>query len=282
MKVVVTGANGQLGYDVLRALSEADIEYLGTTSDMMDITNESAVREVLISYKPDVVIHCAAYTNVDMAEEEAEACFLINATGTKYIAKVCQQIDAKLLYISTDYVFSGDGESFHKVDDIKEPRNIYGASKLAGENFVKEYVRKHFVVRTSWVFGSHGKNFVKTMIRLGQNKKEVKVVCDQVGSPTYTYDLAELIVSMIQSNKYGTYHAHNEGICSWADFARMIFKLKGMDTVVTDILTNEYITKATRPLNSRLDMSDLNKNGFRDLPSWKDALKRYMEYDVMD
>ena len=276
MKILVTGAGGQLGHDVIRFLETQELDYLGTTTDMMDITDKEEVFNVLLSYNPDVVVHCAAYTNVDKAEEEPDTCFLVNEYGTKNIAKACKQINAKLVYISTDYVFSGNGEDFYKTEDFTAPQNIYGLSKLAGEDCVKKYVDKYFIVRISWVFGSNGKNFVKTMIRLGRDNKIIKVVCDQIGSPTYTYDLAQLLVSMIQTEKYGVYHAHNEGTCSWAEFARTIFKFKQMDVIVEEVPTREYITKAVRPLNSRMETSALIKNGFMRLPPWKEALKRYL------
>lgn len=275
MKVLVTGSNGQLGYDVVRELTEQNIECLGTTRESMELTDEKSTYQLIFNYRPDVVIHCAAYTAVDKAEDEIELCRKINVEGTKYVAKACKSIDATMIYISTDYVFSGTGSEFYQVDDPKEPKNIYGQSKLDGEEIVQHILDKYFIVRISWVFGKHGNNFVKTMLRLGKIHKKLKVVGDQIGSPTYTYDLSKLLVSMAKSKQYGIYHAHNEGTCSWAEFAQSIFSLANLDVAVEAIPSHEYPTKAMRPLNSRLDTSLLGKNGFKILPKWQDALKRY-------
>ena len=276
MKVLVTGANGQLGQDVIRELKEQHIECLGTTRDMLDLTDEHSVHRLIIEYSPDIVVHCAAYTAVDKAEDEIELCRKVNVDGTKYVVDACKVIDAKLMYISTDYVFSGKGTSFYQINDEKGPINVYGQSKLDGEKIVKQYLDKYFIVRISWVFGIHGNNFVKTMLRLGESHSILRVVDDQIGSPTYTEDLSRLLVSMIQTDKYGIYQAHNEGVCSWAEFARTIFKLANMNVTVESIPSYEYPTKAIRPLNSRMDTSKLKKNGFYLLPVWEDALKRYI------
>ena len=277
MKVLVTGANGQLGQDVIRELKEQHIECLGTTRDMLDLTDEHSVHRLIIEYSPDIVVHCAAYTAVDKAEDEIELCRKVNVDGTKYVVDACKVIDAKLMYISTDYVFPGKGTSFYQINDEKGPKNVYGQSKLDGEKIVKQYLDKYFIVRISWVFGIHGNNFVKTMLRLGETHSILRVVEDQIGSPTYTEDLSKLLASMIQTDKYGIYQAHNEGVCSWAEFARTIFKLANMNVTVESIPSTEYPTKAIRPLNSRMDMSELKKNGFNLLPDWEDALKRCID-----
>ena len=276
MKVLVTGANGQLGQDVIRELKKQHIECLGTTRDMLDLTDEHSVHRLIIEYSPDIVVHCAAYTAVDKAEDEIELCRKVNVDGTKYVVDACKVIDAKFMYISTDYVFPGTGTSFYQINDEKGPKNVYGQSKLDGEEIVKQYLDKYFIVRISWVFGIHGNNFVKTMLRLGEIHSILKVVDDQIGSPTYTEDLSKLLVSMIQTDKYGIYQAHNEGVCYWAEFACTIFKLANMNVTVESIPSSEYPTKAIRPLNSRMDTSKLKKNGFYLLPDWEDALKRYI------
>ena len=276
MKVLVTGANGQLGQDVIRELKEQHIECLGTTRDMLDLTDEHSVHRLIIEYSPDIVVHCAAYTAVDKAEDEIELCRKVNVDGTKYVVDACKVIDAKLMYISTDYVFPGKGTSFYQINDEKGPKNVYGQSKLDGEKIVKQYLDKYFIVRISWVFGIHGNNFVKTMLRLGETHSILRVVEDQIGSPTYTEDLSKLLVSMIQTDKYGIYQAHNEGVCSWAEFARTIFKLANMNVTVESIPSSEYPTKAIRPLNSRMDTSKLIEYGFNKLPNWQDGLMRYI------
>ncbi|MDU3514010.1 MAG: dTDP-4-dehydrorhamnose reductase [Veillonella sp.] len=276
MKVLVTGANGQLGQDVIRELKEQHIECLGTTRDMLDLTDEHSAHRLIIEYSPDIVVHCAAYTAVDKAEDEIELCRKVNVDGTKYVVDACKVIDAKLMYISTDYVFPGTGTSFYQINDEKGPKNVYGQSKLDGEKIVKQYLDKYFIVRISWVFGIHGNNFVKTMLRLGETHSILRVVEDQIGSPTYTEDLSKLLVSMIQTDKYGIYQAHNEGVCSWAEFARTIFKLANMNVTVESIPSSEYPTKAIRPLNSRMDTTKLIECGFNKLPEWQDGLMRYI------
>lgn len=277
MKVLVTGVKGQLGYDVVNELVKRGHTAVGTDVEEMDITDAAKVREVLLSESPDAVIHCAAYTAVDAAEENVELCRKINAEGTENIAKVCQELDCKLLYVSTDYVFNGEGERPWEPYDEREPLNVYGQTKYEGELAVEKYVKKSFIVRIAWVFGVNGKNFIKTMLRLGKDHDELTVVADQIGSPTYTYDLAKLLVDMIESDKYGRYHATNEGLCSWYDFAVEIFRQAGMDVHVRPVTSAEYPAKAKRPHNSRMDKSRLDLNGFERLPHWKDALSRYLD-----
>ena len=277
MKVLVTGASGQLGYDVCEELKRRKVDYVGTSSGELDITDPEAVERTLQTIHPDAVIHCAAYTKVDQAEEEPEQCWAVNAAGTKNIAAVCRRIHAKMLYISTDYVFPGTGEQFYEPADPVGPVNTYGRSKLAGELAVQSLLDRYFIVRISWVFGKNGNNFVKTMLRLAETRTELNVVCDQIGSPTYTADLAPLLCDMIQTEKYGIYHATNEGTCSWAEFAESIFELAGKPVTVHPIPTSEYPTKAVRPLNSRMSKQRLKEHGFSMMPQWRDALKRYVE-----
>jgi dTDP-4-dehydrorhamnose reductase len=277
MKIFVTGASGQLGYDVCRELQARKIEYCGISSKELDITDQDAVFSALTAYQPDAVIHCAAYTKVDQAEDEPERCWAVNVDGTRNLALACRELGAKMLYISTDYVFSGTGERFYEVDDDVNPQNVYGASKLAGELAVKSLLEKYYIVRISWVFGKNGNNFVKTMLRLAETRSELNVVCDQIGSPTYTADLATLLCDMIQTEKYGTYHATNEGICSWAEFAEEIFRQAEKAVTVHPIPTSQYPTKATRPLNSRMCKKKLEEQGFSCLPAWRDGLRRYLK-----
>lgn len=277
MKILVTGANGQLGYDVVRELQKHNnIECFGATRQDFDIIDFKATKDFIFNYLPDVVIHCAAYTAVDKAEDERELCYKVNVSATKNIAEICKKIDAKMLYISTDYVFDGTKEGFYEIDDKPNPINVYGETKLLGEEAVQKILDKYFIVRISWVFGEHGNNFVKTMLRLGAEKKELNVVADQYGSPTYTVDLVPLLVEMIKTEKYGIYHATNEGVCTWAEFAEMIFEVAKMDVKVNCITTSEYPTKAKRPLNSKLSKICLEKNFYK-LPLWISALKRYIK-----
>lgn len=277
MRILVTGASGQLGYDVERELERRGIEHLGTSSRELDITDREAVGRLMAAYRPDAAIHCAAYTKVDLAEDEPERCWAVNADGTRNLAAACREIDAKLLYISTDYVFPGTGEQFRRTDDPVSPVNTYGRSKLAGELAVQSLLEKYFIVRISWVFGKNGNNFVKTMLRLAETKAELSVVCDQIGSPTYTADLAPLLCDMVQTERYGVYHATNEGTCAWSEFAEAIFELAGRQVVVHPIPTSAYPTRAARPLNSRMSKECLHSNGFQELPEWKNALARYLK-----
>lgn len=277
MRILVTGVSGQLGYDVERELERRGIEHLGTSSRELDITDRAAVEHLMQSYRPDAVIHCAAYTKVDLAEDEPERCWAVNADGTRNLAATCREIGAKMLYISTDYVFPGTGEQFRRTDDPVSPVNTYGRSKLAGELAVQSLLEKYFIVRISWVFGKNGNNFVKTMLRLAETKAELSVVCDQIGSPTYTADLAPLLCDMVQTERYGVYHATNEGTCAWSEFAEAIFELAGRQVVVHPIPTSAYPTRAARPLNSRMSKECLHSNGFQELPEWKNALARYLK-----
>lgn len=277
MKVLVTGTKGQLGFDVCNELTRRGIENQGIDRDECDITNKQAVLDYIYNYAPDVVVHCAAYTAVDRAESEEHVCRRVNRDGTEYIALACKTINAKMVYISTDYVFNGEGDKFFEVDDETGPLNMYGLTKLEGEEQVRKIVEKYFIVRISWVFGVNGNNFINTMLRLAGGNKELKIVSDQIGSPTFTYDLAPLICDMIETEKYGTYHATNEGECSWAEFAEHIFKVAGQNVLVHHITTEEYPTKAVRPKNSRLSKKSLDEAGFRRLPDWKDAVERYIK-----
>ena len=277
MKVFVTGVSGQLGFDVCRVLRDRGIDYRGVSSRELDITERCAVERELRDYAPDAVIHCAAYTAVDRAEDEAERCWRVNAEGTAHLAAVSAALGCKMLYVSTDYVFSGDGETPWEAEDAVLPQCVYGKTKLAGELAVRAMVEKSFIVRTSWVFGKNGGNFVKTMLRLAESREEIRVVADQIGSPTYTADLAVLLCDMIETERYGVYHAANEGYCSWADFAAAIFRAAGKSTRVHPITTAEYPVKAKRPLNSRLSRRALDEAGFKRLPSWEDALARYLK-----
>ena len=277
MRILVTGVKGQLGFDVVNELKKNNIEAVGVDIEEMDITD---VKKVITESKVDGVIHCAAYTAVDAAEDNEEICRKINAGGTKNIADVCKELDIKMMYISTDYVFNGQGETPWQPDckDYK-PLNVYGQTKLEGELAVSETLDKYFIVRIAWVFGVNGKNFIKTMLNVGKTHDTVTVVNDQVGTPTYTYDLARLLVDMIQTDKYGYYHATNEGgYISWYDFTCEIYKQAGYTTKVVPVTTAEYgVSKAARPFNSRLDKSKLVENGFEPLPTWQDALGRYLK-----
>ena len=276
MKVLVTGVKGQLGYDVCRVLNARGIENRGVDIENFDITDADAVNAYIRSSRPDAIIHCSAYTAVDKAEDDAERCERVNAMGPANIAAAANAIGAKMMYISTDYVFPGTGECFYTPDDATGPLSIYGKTKLMGEEAVKSTTDRHFIVRISWVFGKNGGNFVKTMLRLAETKTDLNVVCDQIGSPTYTYDLSLLLCDMIVTDRYGTYHATNEGICSWAEFAKEIMQQAGKTTVIHPIPSSQYPTRAVRPLNSRMSKDKLVENGFSRLPEWKDALSRYL------
>ena len=294
MKVLVTGVCGQLGFDVVNELVSRNHEAIGsdildntninveTKYIKLDITDERAVEQIIALEKPDAVIHCAAWTAVDLAEDEdkQEKVFAINTEGTRFIAEACKKVDCKMIYISTDYVFNGQGEEAWQ-EDCKAfaPLNVYGKSKLQGELAVAEALEKYFIVRIAWVFGVNGNNFIKTMLNVGKKFTELRVVNDQIGTPTYTYDLARLLVDMVETEKYGYYHATNEGgFISWYDFACEVFKQAGYDTKVIPVTTEEYgLSKAKRPFNSRLDKSKLVANGFKPLSTWQDALGRYLK-----
>ena len=279
MRVLVTGAKGQLGQDLMAELEARGIAGIGVDVEDMDITDAEACRRVISEKQPDAVIHCAAYTAVDAAEDNAELCRRINSEGTKHVAQVCRELDIKMMYISTDYVFNGQGERPWEPDDLREPLNVYGQTKCEGELAVEQALDKYFIVRIAWVFGVYGKNFVRTMLRLGAERGAVSVVDDQIGSPTYTPDLSRLLVDMIQTEKYGRYHATNEGLCSWYEFACEIFRAAGMNEVkVTPVPTSGYpASRAKRPMNSRMSKEKLTENGFERLPSWQDALERYLK-----
>lgn len=277
MKVLVTGVNGQLGYDVVNELNKRGHMAIGTDIEEMDITDANSVDSVIKGNAPDAVIHCAAYTAVDAAEDNAELCRKINAEGTQNIANVCKELDIKMIYISTDYVFDGEGERAWEPDDERTPLNVYGQTKYEGELAVQNTLDKYFIVRIAWVFGVNGKNFIKTMLNLGKTRDSITVVNDQFGSPTYTFDLARLLVDMVETEKYGIYHATNEGICTWYEFACEIFRQAGIDVKVLPVSAAEYTAKAKRPSNSRMSKEKLTENGFEKLPTWQDALSRYLK-----
>lgn len=276
MRILVTGVRGQLGYDVVRELNGRGIETVGVDIEEMDITDGASVNQVIREAGVDAVIHCAAYTAVDAAEEHEELCRRVNAEGPRNIARVCRELDIPMVYISTDYVFDGKGERYWEPEDKKDPQSVYGRTKYEGELAVQELLDKYFIVRIAWVFGINGKNFVKTMLNLAKNHDTVRVVNDQFGSPTYTYDLAKLLADMVVTEKYGVYHATNEGVCSWYEFACAIFEEAGIGMKVVPVSTEEYGASANRPANSRMSKEKLTECGFRRLPDWRDALKRYV------
>lgn len=286
MKFFVTGVKGQLGYDVMRELEKRGYnDAVGVDIEEMDITDSESVDKVISSEKPDVVIHCAAWTAVDLAEDDdkQDKVHLVNAVGTENIAKVCKKLDCKMIYISTDYVFDGQGTRPWEPDDERNPLNVYGQTKYEGELAVEEWLDKYFIVRIAWVFGQNGKNFVRTMLNLGKTHDKLTVVDDQIGSPTYTPDLAKLLVDMAESDKYGIYHATNEGFCSWYEFACEIFRQASefdnayKNVSVSPVTSDKYPSKAKRPSNSRMNKEKLTENGFEKLPAWQDALRRYIK-----
>ena len=281
LRILVTGAKGQLGYDCVRELKERGYtDIVAVDIDVLDITDENAVHIFVNEKKPNVIMHNAAYTAVDKAEENRDACYKVNVLGTKYLAESAEEVGAKLIYISTDYVFPGDGDEFYEVDDQIGPISVYGQTKYEGEQ-VSKACSKLFIVRVSWVFGINGNNFIKTMLKLSETHKELTIVSDQIGSPTYTYDLSKLLCDMIETDRYGTYHATNEGVCSWAEFAQEIFKVTNKNVLVRPITTEEYFDnkpiQAKRPLNSRMSKKSLDAAGFKRLPNWQDALKRFIK-----
>ena len=277
MKVLVTGAKGQLGWDVLRELDRRGIPCRGTDVEDFDLTDGPAVKNFVREYMPDVIMHCAAYTAVDKAESEPEICARVNGDGTMNVVRAALSVGAKLVYISTDYVFSGEGEEPWTEEDPYQPKNVYGLSKLQGEIAVRSLMKRYFLLRTSWVFGLHGRNFVRTMRQLGRERNEIRVVDDQVGSPTYTVDLARVICNMIPTEKYGIYHVCNSGWMSWAHFAELIMAEEMLRCKVTPVPTSEYPTPAHRPLNSRMSTRKLNEAGFGPMPGVEDALHRYLQ-----
>ena len=281
-RILVTGVKGQLGYDCVRELKERGYtNVLGIDKDALDITDEEAVCRFIREYKPDVVMHNAAWTAVDKAEQMPEAVYAVNALGPKYIAEACKEVGAAMFYISTDYVFSGKGDKPFEVNDPKEGLSVYGRTKSQGEDFVRAILSKYYIIRISWVFGINGHNFIKTMLKLAEAHKELNIVDDQIGSPTYTYDLSKLMCDMMERECYGVYHATNEGYCSWTEFAKEIFKIAHKDVMVNPVTTEEYKklvpNQADRPLNSRMSKTSLDKAGLRRMPTWQDATRRYIE-----
>ncbi len=277
MKVLVTGVKGQLGYDVVKDLEKRGHQPIGVDRDEMDLMDNEAIRTFIMNLKPEAIIHCAAYTAVDKAEEEVETCYQINAESVKVISECAKELDVKLVYISTDYVFDGTKEGEYVETDLPNPINVYGASKLKGEQYVQTLLEKYYIVRISWVFGVNGNNFIKTMRRLGSERDELNIINDQVGSPTYTADLAPLLVDMMETDKYGIYHATNEETCSWYEFANEIFKQSGIEVKTNPITTDQYPTAAKRPMNSRMSKAKLKANGFNLLPTWQEALAHYLK-----
>ncbi len=277
MRVLVTGAKGQLGRDLMNELKRQGLEGIGVDVEEMDITDPEKCRSVIGQAGADAVIHCAAYTAVDAAEDQAELCRKINGEGTRNVAEACRDAGVKLMYISTDYVFDGEGTRPWEPDDERAPLNVYGQTKYEGELAIEELLDRYYIIRIAWVFGAAGKNFIKTMLRLGRERGAVSVVNDQVGSPTYTYDLARLLVDMVQTEHYGRYHATNEGECSWYEFACEIFRQAGLEVQVTPVSSEAFAAKAKRPANSRMSKEKLTEKGFVRLPDWQDALKRFLK-----
>ena len=283
MRVLVTGVKGQLGHDVVNEMEKRGITPIGVDLAEMDITDKEACDRVITEANVDAVIHCAAYTAVDAAEDNVDVCMKVNAGGTRNIAEVCKKLGIKMMYISTDYVFDGQGTRPWEPDDERHPLNVYGQTKYEGELAVEKWVKKFYIVRIAWVFGVNGKNFIKTMLNLGKTHDHLTVVDDQVGSPTYTYDLSRLLVDMAEKENYGRYHATNEGLCSWYEFACEIFKQAAeIDPAygkvsVSPVSSDQYPAKAKRPSNSRMSKEKLTENGFEKLPTWQDALHRYLQ-----
>ncbi len=283
MKYLITGGGGQLGFDVRRDLLHRDVsesDVAAPSSKELDITDARAVEKYIGIFQPNVIIHCAAYTNVDGAESDQEACRKVNVEGTRNLVRAAEKVDAKIIYISTDYVFDGESAEPYEIDAKTNPKSVYGQTKYEGEEIVREYP-KHFIVRIAWIFGINGRNFVKTMLRVANDRDEVAVVDDQIGSPTYTVDLAKFLVDLSKTEKYGIYHATNEGFCSWAEFTEEIYKNAGLDTKVKKVSTEEYIElagkpQAKRPKFSKLSKDSIEQNGFERLPAWQDAVKRYI------
>lgn len=276
MRVLVTGSSGLLGYDVIKALEAQGIKSYGISREVIDLSDLSGTKTIIRNFSPDVVIHCAAFTDVDLAEVTPEKCRMINVDVTASIAEVCEEIDAKLVYISTDYVFSGRESKPYEANSPKNPLSVYGRTKSDGEDEVIRRMSQYFIIRTSWSFGRNGNNFVSSIVSLGKHKKTIDVVCDQVGSPTYTRDLSGLIVEMIRTEKYGVYHATNEGFCSRAELAEEIFRQLGYETKVNFIESKDYPAKAERPKNSKLSKDSLENAGFERLPAWQESLGHYL------
>lgn len=276
MKVLVTGVNGQLGYDVVKELDKRGHQPIGVDREEMDLTSTEKIKECIETVNPEAIIHCAAYTAVDKAEDEKDLCKRVNAIATKEIVEHAKVLDIPMMYISTDYVFDGTKDGEYTEKDIPNPINVYGKTKYEGELYVQEILEKYYILRISWVFGENGNNFIDTMLRLSKERDSLSIINDQVGSPTYTKDLSILLVDMIETDKYGIYHATNEGYCTWYEFAKEIFRISNIDIQVNKINTSEYPTKAKRPLNSKMSKEKLKNMKFTPLRSWKDALNEYM------
>lgn len=274
--ILVTGSTGQLGSDVVKELLKRGYSTLSPNRSEFNLCSEDSIRNYILNSNCEAIVHCAAYTQVDKAEDEKDLCIKINATATKHIVKCAKILDIPMIYISTDYVFDGTKDGEYTENDETNPINIYGESKLAGEKYVQEILDKYYIVRTSWVFNINGKNFIETMLRLSKANNQLSIVNDQIGSPTYTKDLSRLLVDMLETSKYGLYHATNEGYCSWYEFANTIFKLANINIDIRAINSNEYASRAKRPLNSKLSKDKLIEYGFKPLPNWKDALKDYL------
>lgn len=274
--ILVTGSTGQLGSDVVKELLKRGYSTLSPNRSEFNLCSEDSIRNYILNSNCEAIVHCAAYTQVDKAEDEKDLCIKINATATKHIAKCAKILDIPMIYISTDYVFDGTKDGEYTENDETNPINIYGESKLAGEKYVQEILDKYYIVRTSWVFNINGKNFIETMLRLSKANNQLSIVNDQIGSPTYTKDLSRLLVDMLETSKYGLYHATNEGYCSWYEFANTIFKLANINIDIKAINSNEYASRAKRPLNSKLSKDKLIEYGFKPLPHWEDALKDYL------
>ena len=274
--ILVTGSTGQLGSDVVKELLKRGYSTLSPNRSEFNLCSEDSIRNYILNSNCEAIVHCAAYTQVDKAEDEKDLCIKINATATKHIVKCAKILDIPMIYISTDYVFDGTKDGEYTENDETNPINIYGESKLAGEKYVQEILDKYYIVRTSWVFNINGKNFIETMLRLSKANNQLSIVNDQIGSPTYTNDLSRLLVDMLETSKYGLYHATNEGYCSWYEFANTIFKLANINIDIKAINSNEYASRAKRPLNSKLSKDKLIEYGFKPLPHWEDALKDYL------
>ena len=274
--ILVTGSTGQSGSDVVKELLKRGYSTLSPNRSELNLCSEDNIRNYILNSNCEAIVHCAAYTQVDKAEDEKDLCIKINATATKHIAKCAKILDIPMIYISTDYVFDGTKDGKYTENDETNPINIYGESKLAGEKYVQEILDKYYIVRTSWVFNINGKNFIETMLRLSKANNQLSIVNDQIGSPTYTKDLSRLLVDMLETSKYGLYHATNEGYCSWYEFANTIFKLANINIDIKAINSNEYASRAKRPMNSKLSKDKLIEYGFKPLPHWEDALKDYL------
>jgi dTDP-4-dehydrorhamnose reductase len=278
MRIIVTGASGQLGKDIVTHFRTLGHEVHGFSSKEMDITDLDKVREQMVRIKPSLIVHSAAYTQVDLAEQEFDKAFLVNGVGSRNVAMVASEIKARVVYISTDYVFDGSAHKPYNEYDLTNPQSIYGKSKLAGENYIKQWVNEYYILRTSWVFGVNGDNFVKTMLKLGAEREQINIVHDQIGSPTYTRDLAAFIAEVTRTEYFGTYHVSNSGICSWYEFAKAIFEISGNELIqVNPVTTSEFPRPAPRPMYSVMDHMGIRLNGLRELRHWKEALHAFIK-----